>query len=163
MPVSQGAGGRSRALPLLLLLIAIAIVVWIVSRVNNREAFVDREPPGEEPQGEVEFAGSQPKDAFHLQEGNVLARTVYSTSGPANSQIEVRDFMFPPHVKTRLGELPGPGVLEVYSGKGSVSLEGKSEELVGGVVKAVPAGQALEFDNKGGYSLVVRVYVVEGK
>lgn len=163
MPVSQGVRGRSRALPILLLVIAVAIVVWIVWRVNNRDAYVDREPPGEEPQGEVAFAGSEPKDAFHLGEGNVLARTVYSTAGPVNSQVEVRDFKFPPHVKTRLGALPGSGVLEVYSGRGSVVLDGKSEDLAGGAVKAVPAGQALEFDNRGDYSLVVRVFVVEGK
>jgi quercetin dioxygenase-like cupin family protein len=129
----------------------------------EREAFVDRSPPDEEPQGEVKFAGSQPKNAFHLEEGNVLARTAFSTAGPANSQIEIRDFQFPPHVRTRLGALPGPGVIEVYSGRGAFAMAGTTQELAGGVVKGVPAGQALEFDNTGDYSLVVRVYVVEGK
>jgi len=159
----QGSRRRSRILPLLLLLIAIAVIVWSVWRVSNPKAFVDREPPAGEPEGEVQFAGSQPKNPFHLDEGNVLSRTVFSTPGPANSQIEIRDFKFPPHVRTRLGALPGPGMLEVYSGKGALSLVGKTEELVGGVVKSVPAGQALEFENRGDYSLVVRVYVVEGK
>lgn len=163
MPASQSARGRVRAFPLLLLLIAVAIVVWIVWRVNNREAYVDREPPAEETRSQVEYAGSQPQQAFHLEEGNVLARTIYSTAGPANSQIEVRDFKLPPHVKTHLDALPGPGVLEVYSGHGSLLLDGKSEDLVSGVIKALPAGHALEFDNKGDFSLVLRVYLVEGK
>lgn len=162
MPVSQGARGRSRVLPLLLLLIAIAIVVGIVWRVNNREAYIDREPPSEEAV-QAEFAGVPPKEAFHLEEGNVLSRTIYSTAGPANSQIEVRDFKFPPHAKSHLAALPGPGVLEVYSGHGSVSLGGQNEELSSGVITPVSAGQALEFDNKGDYSLVVRLYLVEGK
>lgn len=163
MRVLRDARGRSRALPLLLLLIAIAIVVWIASRVYNREAFVDREPLAEETPSQAEFAGSQPKQAFHLEEGNVLERTVYSTAAPANSQVEVRDYKFPSHAKSHLGALPGPGVLEVYSGHGSLSLEGKSEELASGVIKQLPAGQALDFDNQGDYSLVVRVYIVEGK
>lgn len=163
MPASQGASGRSRALSLLLLLIAVAVVVWIVWRVNNREAYVDRKPPAEETTSQVEYAGSQPKEAFQLEKGNVLARTIYSTAGPANSQIEVRDFKLPPRVKTHLGALPGPGVLEVYSGHGSLSLDGKSEDLASGVIKAVPAGHALEFDNRGDFSLVLRVYLVEGK
>jgi len=162
MRVSQGARGRSRALPLLLLLIAVAILVWIVWRVNNRKAFVDREPPSGETT-QAEFAGAQPKGAFHLEEGNVLARTVYSTAGPANSHIEVRDFKFPPHVKTHVAALPGPGVLEVYSGHGSMMRGDQSEELANGVIKPVAAGQALEFDNMGDYSLVVRLYLVEGE
>lgn len=159
----QGSRRRSRTLPLLFILIAIVVIAWIAWRIGNPKAFVDREAPAGEPEGEVQFAGSQPKNAFHRDEGNVLSRTVFSAPGPANSQIEIRDFKFPPHVRSRLGALPGPGVLEVYSGQGAVSMGGKSEELAGGVVKSVPAGQALEFDNRGDYSLVVRVYVVEGK
>lgn len=160
---SQSSRGSGRTLALLFLLVAIVAIAWIIWHVNNRVAFVDREPPGEPPQGEVEFAGSQPTGGFHLEEGDVLARTAFSTPGPANTQIEIRDLRFPPHVRTRLGALRGPGVIEVYSGQGTLSLPDKTEDLAGGVVKAVAAGQALEFDNKGDYSLVVRVYVTEGK
>lgn len=163
MARSQNSRLSSRVVFLLLSLIAVAVIIWIIWRLNNREAFVDREPPEEEPQGEVQFAGSKPKNAFHLEEGNVLARTAFSTPGPANSQIEIRDFEFPPHAHTRLAALPGPGLLEVYSGRGALSLAGATEDLAGGVVKGVPAGQAMEFDNRGDYSLVVRIYVVEGK
>lgn len=162
MHVSRDAKGRSRTVPLLILLIAIAIFVWIALRIYNREAFVDREPPGDETPSQ-EFAGSQPKQAFHLEEGNLLTRTVFSAAAPANSQVEVRDYKFPIHAKTHLGALPGPGVLEVYSGHGSLSLNGKSEELSSGVIKQLPGGQALDFDNQGDYSLVVRLYLVEGK
>ena len=159
---SQGGAWRLGVVLPLLILIAAAIlaVVW---RNNRREAFVDRGAPEEEPQGEVQFSGSEPKNAFHLEEGNVLARTAFSTPGPANSRIEIRDFKFPPHVRTRLGALPGSGVLQVYSGQGVVSFAGTSQELAGGVVKGVPAGQPVEFDNRGDYSLVVRVFVVEGQ
>jgi hypothetical protein len=153
--------GRS-ILSLLFLLIAV-MIVWVMWRINNREAYVDREAPAEAKLSQVEFAGSQPKEAFHLEQGNVLARTVYSTAGPANSEIEIRDFEFPPHVKTHLAGLPGPGVLEVYSGHGSLSLGGNSEDLTPGVIKATPARQALDFDNQGDFSLVLRVYLVEGR
>jgi hypothetical protein len=146
-----------------LILIAAGVILAIVWRNNHREAFVDRGAPEDEPQGEVQFSGSEPKNAFHLEEGNVLARTAFSTPGPANSKIEIRDFKFPPHVRTRLGGLPGSGVLEVYSGQGPVSVAGASEELAGGVVKGVPAGQPLEFDNRGDHSLFVRIFVVEGQ
>ena len=162
MHVSRDAKGRSRTLPLLLILIAIAIFVWIVLRIYNREAFVDREPPADETPSQ-QFAGSEPKQAFHTEEGNVLARTVYTAAAPANSQVEIRDYKFPVHAKSHLGALPGPGALEVYSGHGSVSLNGKSEDLASGVIKQLPAGQALDFDNQGDYSLVVRLYLVEGK
>jgi len=151
---------RRRGLPTVALLL---IAMASVSPGCDRQAFVDRSPPEEEPQGEVEFAGSTPKNAFHFEEGNVLARTAFSTPGPANSQIEIRDFQFPPHARTRLGSLPGPGVIEVYSGHGALALSGTTQQLAGGVIKGVPARQALEFDNNGDYSLVVRIYVVEGK
>ncbi len=159
----QGSGRRKRVLPLLLSLIVLAIIAWIAYRLANPKAFVDRGPLAPPPSGEVQFAGATPQKAFHLEEGNVLARTVFSAPGPANSQIEVRDYRFPPHARSRLAALPGPAVLEVYAGTGAVTLGGKSEDLAGGEVKSVAAGQALEFDNRGDYPLVVRFYIVEGK
>lgn len=154
---------RSLILTLLTAAIVGASLAWIIYRVNHRRAFVDYGPLAPPPSGHVQFAGAQPKNPFHLEEGNVLARTVFTAPGPSNSQIEVRDYRFPPHVRSRLAGLPGAAIIEVYFGTGTASWGGKSEEVSDGYVRSVAVGQPLEFDNRGDYSLVVRIYLIEGK
>src|SRR5260370_4904429 len=107
---------RHRAL-LVLTLIVLAGMGWFGYSCANRQAFLSKNalPPPPE-QGPITFAGPTPANSFHVEEGNVLARTVFEVDAPSNTHVEIRDYMFPPNAKSKLGALPAAAVLDVYSG-----------------------------------------------
>jgi quercetin dioxygenase-like cupin family protein len=151
---------------LVLLLVVVVIAGWLGYRYANRNAFLASGPLPPPPSGQVTFAGSTPEHSFHLEKGNVLARTVFETAAPSNSHVQVRDVMLPPKAKSKLAALPGPALVEVYSGEGKMALgekEEKAEQLTAGSMRSVPAGQVLGFDNPGALPLVLRLYVFEAK
>ena len=157
---------RHRAL-LVVILLVLAGIGWYGYSYANRQAFLSNNalPPPPE-QGSITFAGPTPANSFHAEEGNVLSRTVFEADAPSNSHVQIRDYMFPPNVKSKLAALPGAAVLDVYSGEGTVSVgaEGAAgEHLVPAAVKSIPAGQSLIIDNQGARPFVVRVYVFEAK
>jgi hypothetical protein len=101
---------------------------------------------------------------LHALEGNVLTRTVFETDAPGGAHVEVRDYLFPPHAKSSLAALPGPGIVDAYSGEGTLSQSGgNGEHLAAGAIKSIPAGQPFVIDNQGDLSFVVRMYVFEAK
>ena len=152
---------------LLTILLVLIGVAWFIYSQANRKAFLANNPLPQPPQqGQVPFAGSTPPGSFHVDQGHVLARTVFQTDTPDNARVEIRDYMFPPNEKSTIAALPGAAVLDVYSGEGTVSAGGQGgqgERLVPSTVKSVPAGQSLVIDNRGALPFVVRVYVFEGK
>jgi hypothetical protein len=154
-----------RFFPLLLVLLVVSTAAWFAYRYANRRAFL-ASGPLPSPSGQVTFAGSTPEHSFHLKEGNVLARIVFEMAAPSNSHIQVRDVMLPPNAKSKLPALPGPALVEVYSGEGTMSVGEKAEKgdgLTAGNMRSVPAGQMLAFENQGALPLVLRLYVFEAK
>jgi hypothetical protein len=162
-----GFGGSMRRFFLLVLVLLVVVTAaWLGYRYANRRAFLASGPLPPPPSGQVTFAGSTPEHSFHLEEGNVLARVVFETAAPSNSHVQVRDVILPPNAKSKLAALPGPALVEVYSGDGTMALGEKAEKsdrLTGGNMRSVPAGQVLAFDNQGALPLVLRLYVFEAK
>ena len=157
---------RHRAL-LVVILIVLVGIAWFGYSYANRQAFLSNNslPPPPE-QGPIKFAGPTPANSFHVEEGNVLARTVFETDAPGNAHVQIRDYMFPPKAKSKLGAQPGAAVLDVYSGEGTLSVgtEGAAgEHMVPAAVKSLAAGQSVVIDNQGALPFVVRVYVFEAK
>lgn len=151
---------------LLLVLVFLVIASWLGYRYANRSAFLATGPLPPPPSAQVPFAGSTPEHSFHLEEGNVLARTVFEASAPSNSHVQVRDVMLPPKAKSKLAALPGPALVEVYSGDGNLAVgekEERTDRLTAGNMRSVPAGQVLAFDNQSALPLVLRLYVFEVK
>ncbi len=152
---------------LLLILIVLAGIGWFGYSYYNRQALLSNNPLPSPPQGgTITFAGPTPAHSFHVEEGNVLARTVFETDAPSNSHVEIRDYMFPPNAKSKLAALPGAAVLDVYSGEGTLSVgeqDAAGEHLAPAAVKSLPGGQTLVIDNKSALPFVVRVYVFEAK
>ena len=152
---------------LLVILILLVGVGWFAYSYANRQAFLANNPlPPPPQQGQITFAGSVPPHSFHVEEGNVLARTVFETDAPSNVHVEIRDYMFPPNSKSKIAALPGAAVLDVFSGEGMVAMgeHGESaERLLPTSVKSLAAGQSLAIDNQGALPFVVRVYVFEAK
>src|SRR5260370_37355031 len=98
---------RHRAL-LVVILIVLVGIAWFGYSYANRQAFLSNNalPPPPE-QGPITFAGPTPANSFHVEEGNVLARTVFEVDAPSNTHVEIRDYMFPRNAKSKLGALPG--------------------------------------------------------
>jgi len=113
---------RHRALLLVILILLVGIGWFAYSYANRRASLANNAVPSPPQQGSITFAGPTPLDSFHQEEGNVLVRTVFETDTPSNARVEIRDYMFPPNAKSKLGAPPGAAVLEVYSGEGTLSL-----------------------------------------
>ena len=152
---------------LLVILVLLVGVGWLAYSYANRQAFLANSPlPPPPQQGPITFAGPTPPNSFHLEEGNVLARTVFETDAPGSAHVEIRDYLFPPNAKSKLAALPGAAVLEVYSGEGTLSVgeqAGGGERLLPAGVKSIAVGQNLAINNQGATPFVVRVYVFEAK
>jgi hypothetical protein len=91
---------------------------------------------------------------------------VFETTAPSNSHLEIRDVLLPPNSQSKLPALPGPALIEFYSGEGTITVgetAEKSEVLTSEILRSVPSGQGLAFDNKGTTPLVLRFYIFEAK
>ncbi|HVH30209.1 MAG TPA: hypothetical protein VNA31_00885 [bacterium] len=155
----------ARPVQILLMLLVIVVVAWFAYRLASREAFVALGPLAPPPAGPLVFAGQTPRHPFHLEGDSVLARTVFATATPSNAHVEIRDVVLRPNAKSQLPALPGPAVIEVYSGEGSVTVgRGETgERLTSERIHLVPGGQVLSFDGVGARPLVLRLYVFEAK
>lgn len=142
---------------------AILLLAWIAYRLVERKAFIASGALPPPPSGQVTFAGITPEHPFQAAAGNILSHTAFQTSAPSKTQVEVRDFILPPHAKSQLAALPGPALLEVYSGEGTLKFNKKSERLAAGNMRSVAAGEALAIDNAGTLPVVLRLYVFEAK
>src|SRR3989442_5888339 len=150
---------------LLLGFLAIVILAfgWIAFRRLFRKAFVAHGVLQTPALGELKFAGDIPNNPFKVEPGNALARTVFQTSGPSNSRIEIRELLVQSREETQLASQPGPMLIEVESGAGTVSVNGKREELAVNTIKTISAGQTTVFRNGGARPLALRIYRFEAK
>lgn len=150
-----------------LLVLVILGITWYTYRSTTREAFLPREPLPAPPASEqIVYAGQPPEHSFHLEEGNILVRKVFETAAPSNSHLEIRDVLLPPNSASKLAALPGPALLEFYSGEGTLGIgekPKKTEALTSERLRAIPSGQGLAFENKGATPLVLRLYILEAK
>lgn len=149
---------------LAIIVVAVLAAVWISHSVANRKAFVARGALASPAADQVSFSGNIPKHPFRLQAGNVLSRTVFQTAASSDSRVEIRDLVMPARARSHLEPLPGPTVLDVYSGEVTLTVgNGEGEHLTSHALRSVPAGQPLIFENPGTYPVVLRLYVFEAK
>ncbi len=115
------------------------------------------------PAGELKFAGTPPAHPFARQPDNYYARTTFETDGPGNVHIEVRDLLIPPRSKSTVPASSGPVIVDVTSGKATLSTGDKPEALTVGAMRSLPAGRALQFENRDAGPALVRVYVIRAR
>jgi quercetin dioxygenase-like cupin family protein len=113
------------------------------------------------PPGPLVFAGTPPEHPFRPTAGNVFISDVFATPGPSNTRIEVRDVLVPPSEQGQVAALPGPAVLEVLQGQGSLSLQGEEQPLADGGIGFVPAGQLLAITNTTPRPMLLRLTLFE--
>jgi hypothetical protein len=113
------------------------------------------------PPGPLVFAGTPPEHPFQPAVGNVFRRDVFATPGPLNTLVEVREMLVPPDGQGQVAALPGPAVLEVLQGQGSLFLQGQQQPLADGGIGFIPAGQALAITNTTPRPMLLRLTLFE--
>jgi hypothetical protein len=149
-----------------LLLISVILTMTNASwcqPVSDHPAFVARGLLPSPAPGALKFAGRIPTHPFHLEASKVLSRTVFSTIGPSNSQVEIRDVFVPPHGNNELAAVPGPTLVDVYFGGGTVLIAGTRQKLTAGDTIVVAADEVLKFEPSGVGPMVLRLYIFEAR
>jgi hypothetical protein len=108
---------------------------------------------------ETNFSSSTTKNPYKEVATNLLARTVFETTGPNGIKIEIRDLFVPPGKTAEKVSLPGPALLEVLSGDGKMTSGEKSQELRVGVTTAVAQGAVFSLECRDIGPLVLRARV----
>ena len=96
------------------------------------------------------LSGYEPANPYTQLAQGVLSRKTYEvTSGPRGIPVEVDDYLVGPHQHAAAVTLPGALVLEVRLGEGIAKFNGNEEKLQSGTTLSIPAGAAIEFENRG--------------
>jgi quercetin dioxygenase-like cupin family protein len=90
----------------------------------------------------------------------VFSRVVYRTPPSAGPGVEVRDIELAQGKAIAPLTFPGAVVIEVRSGKGSLRLASKSQEVQAGGTFGLSQGDSLQLANKEAGPLSLRVYVI---
>lgn len=88
-------------------------------------------------------------------------RTVFQGPGPSNSKIEIRELVVGPRALVQLDPFPGPAIVDLRSGEGSLKAGERTMQLEIANVISVASGLPFEFRNSGDAPLVLKLYLVE--
>jgi hypothetical protein len=115
------------------------------------------------PAGNLVPAGPQPRTPYEKVGDATFARTIFQTAGPSETAISIRDVVVSPRAEGHLDATSGPSILDLLSGKGSVTAGDKTSDLDLQSPLTVAAQTAITLKNGGDTPLVVRLYITEGK
>jgi hypothetical protein len=134
------------------------LVLWPLASACQREA-----PQGGGPLPPVDSSlkayDSVPHRFEEIAPG-VFSRVVYRTAASVSPSIEVRDVELAPNKTAGALTFPGAAVIEVRSGKGSLRLASKSQDVQAGGTFGLSQGDSLQATNKSSQPLSLRVYLI---
>ena len=150
---------RFAAFPLLLFLLLLALSACQPQKAVEGHGLLPEAPPDQ-----TTSAAPAPQAPFDQPLGKAaFSRTVFQTQGPSNIEITVRDVIVGPHAEGPLAAAAGPVIIDLNSGSGGATAEGKTLELSSERPVSFPAGAAITLKNSGDVPLVARLYTLEGK
>ncbi len=109
--------------------------------------------------GETNLSSHAPKNPYKEAATNLLARTVFETTGPGGVKIEIRDLFILPGKTTEKVSLPGPAILEVLGGDGKMTNGDKSQELRTGAIISIAQGDSFSVESRDVAPLILRARV----
>jgi hypothetical protein len=108
------------------------------------------------------FAGRPATHPFEAMSGQAAAsRVLFEGAGPDNTQIVIREMLIGPGAHVRLDSLPGPALIDLRSGAGTLRAGDRSEQLQIAKAISVKPGIPIELTNDGDDSLMLRLYIVK--
>ena len=109
------------------------------------------------------LASNVPQLPYAQQAPGLLARKRYDDIGPSGTRIEVDDLLVGPHQHVKQLQLPGPALLEVNSGAGTLRVNGQEQRLQTGSTVSVDSQAALDLDNAATDPLAIRAFVMKSE
>jgi len=109
--------------------------------------------------------GRIPPHPYQKLNNDGYARFVFGANAPENLVVELRSIFIKAGGQTQLTSLPGPGLLEVKNGAGTISLgkHGKPTALDPAKLTKLDMHATATLNNTGGQPLVVQLYLFEAK
>jgi hypothetical protein len=134
------------------------LVFWSLASGCQREA-----PKGGGPLPPVDSSLKAYDSVAHRFEEiapGVFSRVRYRTDAAVTPSVEVRDLELAPNRTAGGLTFPGAAVIEVRSGKGSLRLASKSQDVRAGGTFGLSQGDSLQITNKDSGPLSLRVYLI---
>jgi hypothetical protein len=107
------------------------------------------------------FAASLPEHPLEVAPGSVLTRVLFATPGVPSTRVHVHDVQVPPDNRGEVAALPGPAVVDVLQGQGTLSVGGQNLPLADGTMQLIAANQSLTIINANSRPLLLRLYLFE--
>jgi len=109
--------------------------------------------------------GQLPPHPYQKLNHTGYARFVFGANAPGNLVVELRSVFIKAGGQTQLTSLPGPGLLEVKNGAGTISLgkHGKPTALDPANLTKLDMHETATLNNTGGQPLVIQLYLFEAK
>ena len=106
---------------------------------------------------------SRPIHQFEPDEHGVLSRTLFSALGPGNITVKVSEFLVGPRRTQQMAALPGPALLELFEGQGTIAIGNASAQPIDNDFQVISGGQPFIIDNPNGKPVGIRLYVFAEK
>ena len=90
--------------------------------------------------------------------GDSYERSLFTATNPSHVALDVRSIYVNPHGQSQFTDL-GAGLVEVMSGVGTISVDGRSSPLESTQLIAIAAHQFVSLSNSGEQPLVLRLYL----
>jgi hypothetical protein len=111
------------------------------------------------PPGPITNSGALPVHPYAKAAGDGYARTLVTAVAPGNVTATVRNLMIRANGQSAISELPGPGLLELVAGTGTLSVDGHESALTGDQLFQLDPHRTATLKNEGDQPLVVRLYL----
>lgn len=106
-----------------------------------------------------------PPHPYQQLNNDGYVRFIFGANAPGNLVVELRSIFIKGGGKTQLSSLPGPGLLEVRNGAGTISLgrHRKPSALDPTKLTTLDMHQVATLNNTGEQPLVIQLYLFEAK
>ncbi len=140
--------------------VALSLAVCPAAWGQDQGPGIGELPP---PSPDLPISSGQPAThPFAAISGQAAAsRVLFEGAGPDNTQIVIREMLIGPGADVRLDALPGPALVDLRSGIGSLRTGDRPEQLEIANAISVKPGIPIELTNDGDDSLMLRLYIVE--
>jgi hypothetical protein len=118
-----------------------------------------RSPLPPPPPGPITSSGALPVHPYAKAAGDGYARTLITAVAPGNVTTAVRNLVIRANGQSAISDLPGPGLLELVAGTGTLSVDGREFALTGDQLIQLDPLRTATLRNEGDQPLVVRLYL----
>ena len=108
---------------------------------------------------DTQFSKYAPENPYTQKGPALLERLLFETAGPNGVRIELRDLMVVPSAQPADVSFPGPAVLQVLSGEGSIVIGDKSQHLATGETITLAQNATSKLETHGTAPFVLRARI----